>query len=163
MPGIVRLVEAAQSSKAPMVRLADRYGLGFLALTILLAGLAWALSQDPVRALSVLVVATPCPLILAVPVAIISGMSRAAGRGVLVKGGGVLESLARVRTVILDKTGTLTIGQAAVTEIKVAGLPLPRRSCGWPPASTRRPAMSSRAPSSRRPARRASRSPRPTG
>ena len=123
--GIVRLVEAAQSSKAPMVRLADRYGLGFLALTVLLAGLAWALSQDPVRALSVLVVATPCPLILAVPVAIISGMSRAAGRGVLVKGGAVLESLARVRTVILDKTGTLTIGQAAITEIRVAGLTPP--------------------------------------
>src|SRR5690606_18165170 len=73
--GIVRLVEAAQQSKAPMVRIADRYAMGFLALTLAIAGLAWMISQDPIRVLAVLVVATPCPLILAVPVAIISGMS----------------------------------------------------------------------------------------
>jgi len=118
--GIVRLVEAAQDSKAPMVRLADRYAMGFLGLTVALAGAAWALTLDPLRALAVLVVATPCPLILAVPVALISGLSRTARIGVLVKGGGVLETMARVRTAILDKTGTLTHGEAVVTRIIAA-------------------------------------------
>ena len=118
--GIVRLVEAAQASKAPMVRLADRYAIWFLVLTVLLAGAAWALSGDPLRALAVLVVATPCPLILAVPVAIISGLSRTARIGVLVKHGGMLEALARVDTAILDKTGTLTAGMPSVTAIRPA-------------------------------------------
>lgn len=117
---IVRLVEAAQNSKAPMVRLADRYALGFLLLTLAIAGGAWVITMDPIRALAVLVVATPCPLILAVPVAIISGMSRTARNGVLVKSGGVLETLARVKTAILDKTGTLTHGRAIVTQIITA-------------------------------------------
>lgn len=115
---IVRLVEAAQTSKAPMVRLADRYAVGFLAFTVAVASGAWILTGDPVRALSVLVVATPCPLILAVPVAIISGISRVARIGVLVKGGGILEALARVEIAVLDKTGTLTHGQAKVTAIR---------------------------------------------
>ena len=119
--GIVRLVQAAQNTKAPMVRLADRYAVGFLALTLLIAGVAWIATQDPIRALAVLVVATPCPLILAVPVAIISGMSRTARAGVLIKNGGVLEALARVRTAVIDKTGTLTHGQAAITEIRTSG------------------------------------------
>ncbi len=118
--GIVRLVEAAQASRAPMVRLADRYAIGFLFLTLAVAGLAWIISGDPIRALGVLVVATPCPLILAVPVAIISGLSRAARIGVLIKSGGTLETLARIRTAILDKTGTLTHGQAAITDIRTA-------------------------------------------
>lgn len=118
---IVRLVEAAQQSKAPMVRMADRYAIWFLLLTVALAGAAWWLSGDRIRALAVLVVATPCPLILAVPVAIISGMSRAAARGVLIKSGGALEALARVRTAILDKTGTLTFGRATVTDTRSAG------------------------------------------
>ena len=118
--GIVRLVEAAQRDKAPMVRIADRYAMGFLALTLAIAGAAWIVTQDPIRALSVLVVATPCPLILAVPVAIISGMSRAARLGVLIKSGGVLETLARVTTGILDKTGTLTHGRAAITAIRTS-------------------------------------------
>ncbi|WP_421761513.1 heavy metal translocating P-type ATPase [Devosia sp.] len=118
--GIVRLVEAAQSSKAPMVRLADRYAMAFLALTVAMAGAAWLFTSDPLRALAVLVVATPCPLILAVPVALISGLSRVARVGVLVKGGGVLETLARIKIAILDKTGTLTHGQATVTRILVA-------------------------------------------
>ncbi|MFN7011537.1 MAG: heavy metal translocating P-type ATPase [Allorhizobium sp.] len=116
--GIVRLVEEAQQSKAPMVRLADRYALWFLALTVLIAGAAWWGSGDPLRALAVLVVATPCPLILAVPVAIISGMSRAASLGVLVKSGGALERLARIRTAVLDKTGTMTSGRAGVVAIR---------------------------------------------
>jgi heavy metal translocating P-type ATPase len=116
--GIVRLVQAAQSSKAPMVRMADRYAMGFLALTVTIAAVTWLLTDDTIRVLSVLVVATPCPLILAVPVALISGMSRTARMGVLVKGGSVLETMSRVRTVILDKTGTITHGQAAITEIR---------------------------------------------
>jgi heavy metal translocating P-type ATPase len=117
--GIVRLVESAQASKAPMVRMADRYALGFLVLTIAIAAATWFLTRDTSRVLAVLVSATPCPLILAVPVALIAGMSRTAGIGVLVKGGAVLETLAKVRTVILDKTGTLTHGQAEVTDINV--------------------------------------------
>ena len=116
--GIVRLVEAAQASKSPMARIADRYALGFLMLTLALASLAWLLSGEAVNALAVLVVATPCPLILAVPVAIISGMSKAAKGGALVKDGGALEALARVRTAILDKTGTLTQGRPSIIAIK---------------------------------------------
>jgi len=118
--GIVRLVEAAQQSKAPAVRMADRYALWFLALTLLLAGGAWIWSGDPIRALAVLVVATPCPLILAVPVAIIAGISRAAKLGVLVKGGDALEALGRARVAVLDKTGTLTHGHAELTDTWVA-------------------------------------------
>lgn len=114
---IVRLVEAAQQSKAPMSRLADRYALGFLVLSIGLAVLAWWISGEAHRALAVLVIATPCPLILAVPVAIISGISNAARSGVLVKDGGTMERLARVQTAVLDKTGTLTYGVARVSHI----------------------------------------------
>jgi heavy metal translocating P-type ATPase len=116
--GIVRLVEAAEASKAPMARLADRYAVGFLFVTLTMAGGAWVASGDAVRALAVLVIATPCPLILAVPVAIIAGVSRAAKKGVLVKGGGALERLASVRTVLFDKTGTVTDGRARLIEVK---------------------------------------------
>ena len=116
--GIVRLIEAAQASKAPMSRLADRFAMVFLAVTVLLACGAWMLTGDPIRALAVLVIATPCPLILAVPVAIVSGVSRAAKVGVLVKGGQALETLARVRVLVIDKTGTLTHGQARIVEIR---------------------------------------------
>lgn len=116
--GIVRLIEAAQRSKAPMARMADRFAIWFLALTVALAGGAWLWSGDPIRALAVLVIATPCPLILAVPVAIVSGVSRAAKAGVLIKGGKALETLARVRALVIDKTGTLTHGQAEVVEIR---------------------------------------------
>jgi heavy metal translocating P-type ATPase len=119
--GIVRLVRTAQASKAPFVRLADRYALWFLPLTLGVAAMAWAISGDPVRALAVLVVATPCPLILAAPVAIVAGISRAAHRGVIVKGGGALETLARARTLVFDKTGTLTSGSARVASVEVFG------------------------------------------
>ncbi len=115
--GIVRLVEQAEAARAPFVRLADRYALAFLPATVLLAGLAWAVSGQPVRALAVLVVATPCPLILAAPVALVGGISRAARRGIIVKGGGALEALAQVRVLLLDKTGTLTLGQPRVAEV----------------------------------------------
>ncbi|SDI50431.1 heavy metal translocating P-type ATPase [Pseudomonas panipatensis] len=119
--GIVRMVEAASGSRAPFVRLADRYALGLIPLTLALAGLAWFFSGDPLRALAVLVVATPCPLILAVPVAIISGISRCARRGVLVKDGAVLEALAGAQVLFLDKTGTLTSGRASVLTVESAG------------------------------------------
>jgi len=115
---ILRLVSEAEASRAPFVRLADRYALLFLPLTLGLAGLAWALSGEPVRALAVLVVATPCPLILAAPVAFVSGISRAARRGVIVKGGAAIEALARARILLLDKTGTLTAGVPRVTRIE---------------------------------------------
>lgn len=118
--GIVRLVEAAQRSKAPMVRLADRYSVVFLAATLAIAGGAWAWTQDPIRMVAVLVVATPCPLILAVPVAIVAGLSRAAHHGILIKGGKALETMARIRSLVLDKTGTLTDGKASVVAIRAA-------------------------------------------
>jgi heavy metal translocating P-type ATPase len=119
--GIVRLVREAQTSKAPFVRLADRYALIFLPLTLVVAAVAWLASGDPVRALAVLVVATPCPLILAAPVAIVGGISREARRGLIVKGGGALETLARARLVLLDKTGTLTAGAPRVSDVDVFG------------------------------------------
>jgi heavy metal translocating P-type ATPase len=119
--GIVRLVRAAEASKAPFVRLADRYAMVFLPLTLGIAGIAWALSGDPVRALAVLVVATPCPLILAAPVAILAGVSRCAHRGVIVKGGQALEALARARVLLLDKTGTITMGMPALSAIETFG------------------------------------------
>jgi heavy metal translocating P-type ATPase len=119
--GILRLVEAAQRSKAPMSRLADRWSLGFLAVTVTIAGAAWWFTGDPIRAVAVLVVATPCPLILAVPVALVAGLSRAAHFGVLIKGAGPLEAMARIRTLILDKTGTLTDGRPQITAIKPQG------------------------------------------
>src|SRR5450631_3132038 len=116
--GIIRLVASAASSKAPFVRLADRFALLFLPLTFGIAGIAWLMSGDPVRALAVLVVATPCPLILAAPIAIVSGISRAAGRGIIVKGGGALETLARAKTLVFDKTGTLTAGSPRVASVE---------------------------------------------
>ncbi|WP_210202689.1 heavy metal translocating P-type ATPase [Rhizobium sp. J15] len=119
--GVIRLVEAAQKSKAPMVRLAARFGLGFLAFTLVIAGWAWASTGDAFRALAVIVVATPCPLILAVPVAIVSGISRCARKGILVKDGGALEALAAAKAFLLDKTGTLTDGRARLIEMKVRG------------------------------------------
>lgn len=114
---LVRLVQQAQEQRAPFVRMADRYAGFFLPLTLALAAVAWAVSGDPVRALAVVVVATPCPLILAVPIALVSGMSRAAHAGVIVKGAGVIETLGETRTVLFDKTGTLTVGVPEVREI----------------------------------------------
>ncbi len=116
--GIVRLVEEAQRSKAPMARLADRWSLGFLAVTLAIAFAAWWFTGDPIRAVAVLVVATPCPLILAVPVALVAGLSRAAHFGVLIKGAKPLEAMARIRTLILDKTGTLTDGRPQIVSIE---------------------------------------------
>jgi heavy metal translocating P-type ATPase len=115
--GIVRLVREAESHKAPFVRLADRYAAFFLPMSLAVAGLAWAASGEAVRALAVLVVATPCPLILAAPIALVSGLSRAASSGVIVKGGATIEKLGEARSVLLDKTGTLTLGTPEVESI----------------------------------------------
>jgi len=118
--GVVRLVAQAEAAQPPFVRLADRYAVWFLAVSLAVAGAAWA-AAGPTRAVAVLVVATPCPLILAAPVAWVSGLSVAARRGVVVKGGGVLERLARCRTLLMDKTGTLTGGRPMVTAVIPAG------------------------------------------
>src|SRR5499427_5679002 len=118
--GIVRLVSQAEASQAPFVRLADRYAVWFLLVSLAAAGAAWA-AAGAERAVAVLVVATPCPLILAAPVALVSGLSVAARRGVVVKGGGVLERLARCTTLLLDKTGTLTSGRPSVSADITAG------------------------------------------
>lgn len=114
---IVELVRTAQASKAPLQRIADRYAIWFTPFTLVVAFLAWGLSGDPLRLLAVLVVATPCPLILATPVAIIGGINRAARRQIIVRHGGALEALAAVDVAVFDKTGTLTEGLPAVGEI----------------------------------------------
>ncbi len=118
--GLVRLVEQAQARSAPFVRTADRLAVYFVPLTLLLAIGAWVASADPVRAVAVLVVATPCPLLLAAPIAFVSGLSQAARRGVVVKGGGALERLAVGRVMLFDKTGTLTAGRPAVANVVTA-------------------------------------------
>jgi heavy metal translocating P-type ATPase len=117
---IVALAQEAHAGKSRFVRMADRYALLLLPAALLLCAAAWLISGDPLRALAVLVVATPCPLILAAPVAFVSGISRAASRGVLIKGAAALEALARCTVLIFDKTGTLTVGGARVAAIEAA-------------------------------------------
>src|SRR6266487_3441112 len=118
---IVRLVEEAQTQKAPIHRLADRYSVGFTIAAVGLAGLTWALSGDSIYALAVLVVASPCPLILATPIAILSGIDLAARNGIIIKSGGAIEQLGEVTVAVFDKTGTLTLGMPKVTSIVLAG------------------------------------------
>ncbi len=118
--GIVRLAKEAAAESAPVVRLADRVAAWFVPLALSVAGLAWLVSGSPARAVAVLVVATPCPLLLAAPVAIVSGLSRASRIGVLVRGGGPLETLGRATTLVLDKTGTLTSGRPRGTDVVTA-------------------------------------------
>ena len=115
---IVALVHAAENSRAPVVRLADRFAIPFTAVSVVLAGTAWAMSGDPTRFAEVLVLATPCPLLIAAPVAFLGGLSRAAKAGVIMKGGAVIEQLARVRSVAFDKTGTLTQGRPALMDAR---------------------------------------------
>ncbi|WP_158867409.1 heavy metal translocating P-type ATPase [Leifsonia sp. AG29] len=115
---IVALVAAAARSKAKLVRLADRYAVPFTAFSLLLGAAAWFVSGDPVRFAEVLVLATPCPLLIAAPVAFIGGMSRAARSGIIVRGGGVFESLATAKTMVFDKTGTLTAGHPELRELR---------------------------------------------
>ncbi|MFI6494412.1 heavy metal translocating P-type ATPase [Streptomyces sp. NPDC050564] len=131
---IVRLARQAGAESAPVVRLADRYAAWFLALSVAAAGLAWLISGSAVRAVAVLVVATPCPLLLAAPVAIVSGLSRASRLGVVIRDGGALENLGRARTLLLDKTGTLTGGRPRVLDVFAAP--------GWTPAEVLRSAAS---------------------
>lgn len=115
--GIVQLAQQAGAESAPIVRLADRYAAWFLPLALLLAAIAWLVSGSAVRAVAVLVVATPCPLLLAAPVAIVSGLSRASRAGVVIRGGGVLENLVRATTLVMDKTGTMTMGRPVVVDV----------------------------------------------
>ncbi|MXM64690.1 heavy metal translocating P-type ATPase [Streptomyces sp. HUCO-GS316] len=131
---IVRLARQAGAESAPVVRLADRYAAWFLPLSLAVAGLAWLISGSAVRAVAVLVVATPCPLLLAAPVAIVSGLSRASRLGVVIRDGGALENLGRARTLLLDKTGTLTGGRPQVLDVTAAP--------GWKPADVLRLAAS---------------------
>lgn len=114
---IIELVRAAASTESPFVRLTDRYSVPFTILSFSIAGLAWGISGDPLRFLQVIVVATPCPLLLAAPIALISGMSRAAKHGIIIKTGSALEKLASVKTVGFDKTGTLTYGEPKISSI----------------------------------------------
>ncbi|EME55050.1 heavy metal translocating P-type ATPase [Amycolatopsis decaplanina] len=118
--GVVRLAEQAASATAPIARLADRVAVWFLPTALVIAALAWAFTADPVRAVAVLVTATPCPLLLAVPVAVTGGMSRMARSGVVVKDGAALELLGRVRTLAMDKTGTVTAGRPEITAVVCA-------------------------------------------
>jgi len=114
---IVRLVRQAETERPPFVRTADRYAIVFLPVALGVAGLAWAVSGESLRFLAVMVVATPCPLILAAPIAFVAGVSRAARRGVIVKGGTAIEKLGEARTVLVDKTGTLTLGVPQVERV----------------------------------------------
>lgn len=116
---ILRMVAAAQTARAPFIRLADRFAVYMLPATLIIAGLGWYFSGDPIRALAVLVVATPCPLILAAPVAFIGGVSRAARAGILMKGSAALEALSEIRTAVFDKTGTLTLGGAEIIDVDI--------------------------------------------
>ena len=114
---IVELVRSAAAHKAPLQRLADRYAVWFTPLTLMVCGIAWVMSGDSTRALAVLVVATPCPLILATPIAIIGGINRAASRQIVVRTGAALERLSDVRVAVFDKTGTLTVGKPSVCRV----------------------------------------------
>ncbi|MBW7955322.1 heavy metal translocating P-type ATPase [Patescibacteria group bacterium] len=115
---IIQLVKDAEKHKARFVRLADRYSVFFTVVAFALAGAAWILSGTPIRALSVLVVATPCPLILATPIAFACGISQAAKRGIIIKNGSVIEKLAQAKSFLFDKTGTLTLGEPQVHNVE---------------------------------------------
>lgn len=115
---IIKLVRNATNGQSPFVRLADRYSVPFTAISFMIAGAAWFVSGDVMRFLEVIVVATPCPLLLGAPIAIISGMSRASKNGVIIKTGTALEQLAAVETIAFDKTGTLTQGLPVVDQVK---------------------------------------------
>jgi len=117
---IVELVRTAQASKAPLQRLADKYAVWFTPITLALCALTVALTHDWIRALSILVVATPCPLILATPVAIVGGINRAARRNIIIRHGGALEQLSRAQVAVFDKTGTITIGKPRVSAMHLA-------------------------------------------
>lgn len=114
---IIKLVKSAAASQSPFVRLADRYSIPFTLAAFIIAGSVWIVTGDAIRFLQVIIVATPCPLLLAAPIALISGMSRAAKHGIIVKTGSALERLAEIETMAFDKTGTLTRGTPVVATI----------------------------------------------
>lgn len=118
---IVELVRTAQAAKSPIQRLADRYAIWFTPVTLLACAAAWLASHDATRVLAVLVVATPCPLILATPVAVIGGINRAARRQIIVRDGAGLEQIGSVDAAVFDKTGTLTIGYPEVASVQPFG------------------------------------------
>ena len=117
---IIRLVKSAHEKNSPSIRIANKWAIRFVPVALLMAGASWLISGEVERAIAVLVTATPCPLILAVPIAIVSGLSKTAQNGVIIKGGAILELLGRTEVVLLDKTGTLTHGGPAVDEIQCA-------------------------------------------
>ena len=118
---IVQRVQQAEGERAPIQRLADRYVPWFTVAALVVAAAAWAISHDPARALAVLVVATPCPLIIATPLAVLCAIDRAAALNVIAKSGAAIERLAHVDTVAFDKTGTLTIGTPALVDVVATG------------------------------------------
>jgi heavy metal translocating P-type ATPase len=118
---IIKLVRAAQHSQAPFVRLADRYSVPFTLVSFAIAGMVWVASGEAIRFLQVIIVATPCPLLLAAPIALISGMSRASKYGIIIKNGTALEKLADIQTMAFDKTGTLTKGEPVVAKVTAFG------------------------------------------
>lgn len=117
---IVKLVKESETHPAHFVRLADRYAVPFTLIAYVIAGIAWYISKDPVRIAQVLVVASPCPLILAAPIAFVSGMSRTSRNGIIIKSGTALEKLNSANTVAFDKTGTITMGKLVVNQFKTA-------------------------------------------
>jgi heavy metal translocating P-type ATPase len=117
---IVLLMERARADKPPLVRIADRFAVWFTPVTLAMCGVAYVVTHSPASVLAVLVVATPCPLILAAPVAVIAAISRAAAGGIIVKSGAAIEQVGRARVVVFDKTGTLTLGRPLVEEVSVA-------------------------------------------
>ena len=114
---IVQLVKKAQAEKAPIQRLADRYAVWFTPLTIAVSMLGWIITRNPETILSVLVVATPCSLIFATPVAIMSGINKAAKLGIIVKSSSSIEQIGKAEAVIFDKTGTITFGTPVVEKV----------------------------------------------
>ncbi|MGO3170758.1 MAG: heavy metal translocating P-type ATPase [Bavariicoccus seileri] len=117
---LVKLVKESAARPAKFVRLADRYAVPFTLVAYLIGGVAWFLSKDPVRFAEVMVVASPCPLILAAPVALVAGMSRSSRHGIVVKTGMTIEKLAKAQTIAFDKTGTITAGQLFVDRVEIA-------------------------------------------
>jgi len=117
---IVKLVKESETHPAHFVRLADRYAVPFTLIAYVIAGLAWYISKDPVRIAQVLVVASPCPLILAAPIAFVSGMSRTSRNGIIIKSGTALEKLNSAKTIAFDKTGTITKGKLVVDDFRTA-------------------------------------------
>ncbi|EOH93725.1 heavy metal translocating P-type ATPase [Enterococcus pallens] len=117
---LVKLVKESEAQPAHFVRLADQYAVPFTLVAYLIGGIAWFVSKDPVRFAEVLVVASPCPLILAAPVALVAGMSRSSRNGIVVKTGTTIEKLAKAKSIAFDKTGTLTEGRLSVDHVELA-------------------------------------------